>query len=425
MKKVWHCVQNLKLFIKVSVAAIGGIFMHRVYNDLIREHLIQNRQMAFVSGPRQVGKTTSAKMLDEKALYINWDNQNDRVNITKGPDNVLQAYNLDSLGNKDSLIILDEIHKYGKWKQFLKGFFDSYGTGFKILVTGSARLNIYKKSGDSLMGRYFNYRLHPLSVAETIQSGMIDKEIREPQNFPGQIMKDLLEYGGFPEPFLKADIRFYNRWRKLRTEQIFYEDVRDLTNVQEISLIEMLSEILKHQAGQLTNYSSLAKTLNISVDTVKRWLVILENLYYCFSIRPYFKNVPKSLRKQPKYFLWDWSLISDKGARHENMIASHLLKAVHYWSDAGYGDYALFYLRDKVKREVDFLIVKDSIPWILVEVKSSSLKRISPHLEYYSKILKTEHAFQIELDGEYVDEDCFSVGKPVKVPAKTFLSQLV
>ena len=399
--------------------------MQRVYNSLIREHLDQNRQMAFVSGPRQVGKTTSAKMIDENALYINWDNQHDRINITGGSDNLVRAYNLDSLGKEHSLIILDEIHKYGKWKQFLKGFFDTYGTDFKILVTGSARLNIYKKSGDSLMGRYFNYRLHPLSVAETIHSDMIDKEIRKPQNFPDQTMKDLLEYGGFPEPFLKADKRFYNRWGKLRTEQFFYEDVRDLTNVQEISLIETLSEILKHQTGQFTNYSSLANSLNISVDTVKRWLVILENLYYCFSIRPYFKNIPKSLRKQPKYFLWDWSLIPDKGARHENIVASHLLKAVHYWTDSGFGDYGLFYLRDKVKREVDFLITKNSSPWILVEVKSSSLKRISPHLEYFSKILEVNHAFQVELDGEYVDEDCFSVKKPVRVPAKTFLSQLV
>ena len=238
-------------------------------------------------------------------------------------------------------------------------------------------------------------------------------------------MKDLLEYGGFPEPFLKADKRFYNRWSRLRTEQFFYEDVRDLTNVQEISLIETLAEILKHQTGQLTNYSSFAKDLNISVDTVKRWLVILENLYYCYSIQPYFKNVPKSLRKQPKYFLWDWSLIPDKGARHENFIASHLLKAVHYWSDAGFGDYQLFYLRDKVKREVDFLITKDRAPWVLAEIKSSSVKRISPHLEYFSRILEVEHAFQIELNGEYVDEDCFSVKKPVKVPAKTFLSQLI
>lgn len=399
--------------------------MQRIYNDLIREHLIQNRQMAFVSGPRQAGKTTSAKMIDEKAMYINWDNQSDRINILKGPDHMVQTYNLDSLDKRNRLLILDEIHKYGKWKQFLKGFFDVYSTDFKFLVTGSARLNIYKKSGDSLMGRYFNYRLHPLSVAETIHSRMIDTEIRKPQNFPDQIMKDLLEYGGFPEPFLKADKRFYNRWRRLRTEQFFYEDVRDLTNVQEIALIETLAEILKHQTGQLASYSSMAKNLNISVDTVKRWLVILENLYFCYSIRPYFKNVPKSLRKQPKYFLWDWSLIQDRGARHENIIASHLLKAIHYWSDAGFGDYGLYYLRDKLKREVDFLITKDHVPWILAEVKSSSLKRISPHLEYFSRILKTDHAFQIELNGEYVDEDCFSVKRPVKVPAKTFLSQLV
>jgi predicted AAA+ superfamily ATPase len=148
-------------------------------------------------------------------------------------------------------------------------------------------------------------------------------------------------------------------------------------------------------------------------------------MYYCYLIRPWFRNVPKSLRKQPKVYLWDWSTVTDQGARYENFIASHLLKAVHFWTDAGFADYGLHFLRDKTKREVDFLITRNQSPWILVEVKSSGSKSISPNLKYFQKLLNSEHAFQIIADAQFVEQDCFTIKRPVKVPAQTFLSQLV
>jgi uncharacterized protein len=399
--------------------------MERMYAAVIKDHFARNRQMAFLSGPRQVGKTSLAKSIDPVHVYANWDNQNDRINITKGPDFFAEFHTIKSLDAMEQLVILDEIHKYGKWKQFLKGFFDSFGDTLRILVTGSARLNIYKKSGDSLMGRYFNYRLHPVSVAETMHSDIANGEIRAPKKISDHVFDDLIEYGGFPEPLLRAERRFYNKWKRLRSEQFFHEDMRDLTRINEIALIETFADILRHQSGQLLNYLSIANSLNISVDTVKRWLGILENMYYCFTVKPYFKNIPKSLRKQPKLFLWDWSLLSDRGQRSENMIASHLLKAVHFWTDNGYGEYDLWFLRDKMKREVDFLVTRNKAPWLLVEAKSSSLKQLSAHLEYYSKLLHVKHAFQVELSGQYVDKDCFAASTPIRVPAKTFLSQLV
>ncbi|MEW5817276.1 MAG: DUF4143 domain-containing protein [Spirochaetota bacterium] len=208
-------------------------------------------------------------------------------------------------------------------------------------------------------------------------------------------------------------------------EQIFREDLRDLTKVQETGQIQVLAELLTNQAGQMLNYSTLANRINVTVDTIRRWIAILESLYYCYTIRPWFKNVAKSLRKQPKVYAGDWSIVSDKGARYENFIASHLLKAVHWWTDIGLGSYGLYYVRDKVKREVDFLITKNDNPWFLVEVKSSSASDINPNLEYFQKILNAPHAFQLSFDKEFSEQDCFACNIPVRVPAATFLSQLV
>ncbi len=397
----------------------------RIYDSLLNGHFAQNRQMAFLAGARQVGKTTTSQSGEDQSFYLNWDNQTDRLIIIKGPDAVAEKQALDNLENLNKRLVFDEIHKYSKWKNFLKGFFDVYGKNTQITVTGSARLNVYKHGGDSLMGRYFLYRMHPLSVAEIQSPTISDAEIRMPKKNEKNNLEHLLQFGGFPEPYLKGNMRFYNRWKKLRLELLFNEDLRDLSNIKEISQVQILAEILKHQAGQLINYSNLSKNVNVSVDTIRRWLDTLEYIYYSFSIRPWFNNVPKSLRKQPKIFLWDWSLIPDIGARNENFIASHLLKAVHFWTDFGFGDYGLYFLRDKNKREVDFLVTKNNQPWFLVEVKTSASNRISPHLKYYSQLLKVKHSFQVSMTAPYIEQDCFAVENPVIVPASTFLSQLI
>jgi uncharacterized protein len=396
--------------------------MKRIYNRIIAEHFKENRQMAFLSGPRQVGKTTLSKAVSSD--YLTWDNQKDRANILLGPNNIATQLDIDTLMKAHKIVTFDELHKYSKWKTFIKGFFDSYGDKLKCCVTGSARLNIFKKGGDSLMGRYFIYRMHPFSVSEILTDKIAENEIRKPQIIDNSSFEQLLTFGGFPEPLLKADKRFYNRWRRLRTEQFFHEDIRDLTNVQEIAQLEILAEILKNQTGQLANYSTLANAINVSVDTIRRWIQVLENLYFCFCIKPWSSNVKKSLLKQPKIYLWDWTLCGNIGARNENFIASHLLKAVHLWTDIGIGDYELFYIRDKIKREVDFLVTKNKIPWFLVEVKTSK-DSLSPNLKFFQQQIKAEYAFQVTINMDYVDRDCFTESGPVIVPAKTFLSQLV
>jgi hypothetical protein len=398
--------------------------MKRIYGALLAEHLDQHRQMAFLSGPRQVGKTTTA-MTQPRAQYMNWDRNSDRLLIAKGADAIASHQSLDTLSAHPPLLVFDEIHKHPKWKSLLKGFYDVYGAKCRIVVTGSARLNVFRRGGDSLMGRYFLYRMHPLSVAELLSTELREKEIHPPSRLPASDVETLLRFGGFPEPFLKASPRFFNRWSRTRLELLFREDIRDLTRIQEAGRIQVLAELMTHQAGQLVNYSDLATAVGASVDAIRHWIGILETFYYCFTVRPWFRNVAKSLRKQPKCYLWDWSVLPDPGARHENFVATHLLKAVHWWTDIGLGTYELFFLRDKMKREVDFLVVRNNRPWFLVEVKTSSHRDLNPSLAYFQKQTGARHAFQAVFDLDYVDRDCFSETEPVRVPIRTLLSQMV
>ena len=404
--------------------------MRRYYESVIEEHFQKNRQMLFLVGPRQVGKTTTSLEIASprpKHFYFNWDLQEDRRLILQGADAVSRSLELDrvKLGNQVPIVVFDELHKYRKWKTFLKGFFDKYSKKVQILVTGSARLDIYKAGGDSLMGRYFLYRLHPLSVAEIFHRKLRKTEIAIPQKIDEADFQTLCQFGGFPEPFLKRDPFFYSQWKRLRMHQLFNEDLRDLTKIQDFGQMEILAELLQSQSTKLTNYSSLANKINVSVDTVRRWIQVLKSFYYCFIIRPWTKNVTRSLIKEPKIFLWDWSLVEDPGARVENFIASHLLKAIHYWTDYGFGEYGLYFLRDKEKREVDFLVTKNKKPWFIIDVKTAENKGLTKSLHYFQEITRATHAFQVVFDADYVDEDCFSHTEPISVPARTLLSQLI
>jgi len=392
---------------------------------MIRDQFNNDDQMAFVVGPRQVGKTTTCKSLVDNCFYYNWDNQNHRKIILRGPDAIAEELALNILSDNKKCIILDEIHKYSKWKTFVKGLYDTYKDRVRIVITGSSRLDVFKKGGDSLMGRYFLYRMHPLSIAELSTHTIPEQEIRTPGYIGPEDFENLFTNGGFPEPFIKNNLRFTTRWKSLRKQQFFKEDIRDLTKVRELGQIEILADLIRLQSGQLTNYSNLANKINVSVDTVTRWIKILESLYYCFSIKPWSKNISRSLIKEPKLYLWDWSWIDNRGSRIENFVASHLLKAVHFWTDIGFGDYDLYFLRDKEKREVDFMVTKNNNPWFLVEVKSASNKSISKNLVYFYNQLNAPYAFQASFDMEYIDKDVFSVKGPVIVPLRTMLSQLI
>lgn len=402
--------------------------MKRIYESIIDWHFKEDGEMMFIEGPRQVGKTTvgmTAQHLTDRLTYLNVDNQDDRQRILAGPQAIAEYAGLDAMTAEKPVIIFDEIHKLKKWKNFLKGFYDSYHAKFHIIVTGSARLGIYKSGGDSLMGRYFRYRMHPLSVAECIRQSLSNHEIQAPQHLDDQVFNNLYRFGGFPKPFIKSNPRFSRRWQQLRQEQLIREDIRDLSLIHEIAQLEVLTVLLKEQATQLLNFSSLANKVRVSADTIRRWIKILESFYFCFLLRPWRKNVGRSLLKEPKVYLNDWSLIEDEGARAENFVASHLLKAVQFWTDLGLGNYELFFLRTLDKKEVDFLVTKNNNPWFLVEVKAADDQHISKNLLEFQQKLSVPHAFQVVMNMEYVNKNCFDYHQPVIVPAKTFLSQLV
>ncbi len=403
--------------------------MKRFYLKVIKEHFQENRQMLFLMGPRQVGKTTLAELLiegDGPSFYFNYDREIDRMLILEGSNAIAERAGLLGAVEIPPLVVFDELHKRRLWTIFLKGLFDSYPNKLHILVMGSARLNVYQRGGDSMMGRYFYYRIHPLSVGELVDSETIPESYRPmPTQIDEAQWEALWRFGGFPDPFLKADSRFYNRWKRMRAQQIFQEDLRDISRVEHISQIEHLAELIRQQVGQGTSYTSLSRQILAAIGSVRRWLNLLTSIYYCFPVRPWSKNLARSLRKEPKYYLWDWSLCDDEGARAENMVASHLYKTVHFWTDHGMGQFELYYLRDKEKREVDFLVAKDGEPWMLVEVKRSNSRSISPALKYYAERLPAKHVFQVVFDLPYVDVDCFSYDHPIIVPARTFLSQLV
>jgi uncharacterized protein len=402
--------------------------MKRLYEQLLLDHFSKFQQMAFLTGPRQVGKTSIADVCQSSFKYfkyLNWDDAADREIIISNIDSVLDSFELSIANNQKPLLIFDEIHKYKDWKNYLKGFIDKYKKTINILVTGSAKLDIYKKGGDSLMGRYFLYRAHPLSVAELIRVNLATTPLSEPKKISDNKFNALFEFGGFPEPFLQQNKSFSIRWQRLRFHQLFKEEIREVSQIQEIAQMELLANLLKNQIGAQTKFSELAKKARIADTTCRRWIHELESFYFCFSVKPWHKNITRSLIKEPKYYLWDWSLVSDYGAKCENFVASHLLKAVHFWSDFGLGDYDLYYLRDKDKNEVDFLITQNGDPWMLLEVKASSKSSLNKNLLYFQKQLKVKHVLQLAMDLEYGDYDCFSFTEPKIVSMKTFLSQLI
>ncbi|MGH7822439.1 MAG: ATP-binding protein [Candidatus Binatia bacterium] len=396
----------------------------RLHDQLLRTHLATHRQMALVSGPRQVGKTTTCRALASPGGYLSWDDPADRRTVLAGWKAIAEQAAVERLRETPLTLVLDELHKFGRWKAFLKGLFDGHAEQCRIVVTGSSRLDVYRRGGDSLMGRYLLYRMHPLSVAELARPEPPEAEVRPPVALAEPDFAALWNHGGYPEPFLKRDTRFSLRWRELRRHQLLREDIRDLTRIRELDQMEVLERLLaERSAGQIV-LAHLANEVKVSVDTVRRWLGALASLHHGFLVRPWWKNVAKSLRKEPKWFATDWSGIEDPGARAETFVACQLWKAVQGWQDIGLGVYELRYLRDKEKREVDLLVVRNRRPWFLVEVKHRDT-RIAPTLEHFQRQTRAEHAFQVVLEEDYVDADCFARRDPCVVPGRTFLSQLL
>lgn len=371
-------------------------------------------KMVFVGGARQVGKTTFAVEIVAKKFgkssYYNWDNRSDRKSILRS----------DWPGDVE-LIILDEVHKYRKWKTHIKGEYDKLKHKYKFLVTGSSRLDVYRRGGDSLQGRYHYYRLHPFSLAELLNKKNeidVSHELPLGDRFYKSEFEALLEFGGFPEPLLKESSRFLRRWHNEKIERLFREDITDTEQIRDLGSMQLLSDLLPDKVGSLLSINSIREDLEVSHRAVSNWLSILEAFYYNFRILPFARKTVRSIKKEPKLYLWDWSEINDPAARFENLIASHLLKYCHFLNDfEGYKS-ELHFLRNVDKKEVDFIVTVDQKPWFAVEVKLSGME-ISKHLYYFRDRLEIPYVYQIvresgvnryKNDVHLVSADCFLTG---------------
>ncbi|MFH1024102.1 MAG: ATP-binding protein [Planctomycetota bacterium] len=359
-------------------------------------------KIAMVSGPRQCGKTTMARMLlATRAVgrYYNWDEFEFRHAWAKKPSALIPPYR----GKATPLVVLDEIHKDRFWKRNLKGLFDTQERPCDFLVTGSARLNIYRRGSDSLLGRYFHFRLHPFTLREMERVDVLapDKALdllfsraSRHESKTEENLASLMSYGPFPEPLFGQDARAANLWRRTHDQIVIREDLRDISRLPDLGRLELMTALLPERVGSLFSVASLREDLEVSFDTVRRWVTYLKELYYTFEIKPWSRSIPRSLRREGKIYLWDYAAVPAEAARFENLVASHLLKACHYWTDTGEGTFELFYLRNKEKQEIDFLIVRDGAPWLPVEVKLADTEP-SPNWRKFAGLLPCKRGLQL------------------------------
>jgi predicted AAA+ superfamily ATPase len=338
------------------------------------------RKMVFVGGPRQVGKTTFALSLlnsppknETHPAYLNWDLSEHREMLLRG-----------EVPASEPLVLLDEVHKFARWRNLVKGLYDTRKSKQAILVIGSARLDYYRKGGDSLQGRYHYYRLHPLSLRE------VDPGAHK------ATVDLLMRFGGFPEPLLAADEREHRRWQREQRERVIRDDLRDLERVREVSLIELLLQHLPACVGSPLSVKSLSELIQVAHETVERWLTVLERLYVCFRIAPYGAPRIRAVKKEKKLYFWDWSQVPNPGPCLENMLACQLLKYCHWREDTQGDTMELRYLRDTDKREVDFVVLRGGRPEFAVECKTGE-KSVSPAAGYFKARTKIPAFFQIHL----------------------------
>jgi len=385
--------------------------MERLVNKYIFDPEMTAGKMIFLTGPRQVGKTTfaqnwlAAQGADD--LYFNWDDPAVARDYKRNP--LFFKNIIDSRFDKNPLpLVFDEIHKLKNWRNILKGIYDTNKEKMTLLITGSARLGWYRKSGDSLVGRYFSYQMLPLGLAEAVNDfshilmndeplQTIDKlsdYIRkiEPENAEDKLGA-LLSLSGFPEPFVKNSARFYNRWNAEYKSLLTKEDIRDLSRISDIKGIEQLIEILPSKVGTLLSINSIAEDTRYHHATISRWLDILKAIYLVFTLRPWHKNIIRSIKKENKLYFFDWSYASDSGCRFENLLAVSLIKMAARLTEIGLGAFEIMHIRNKEKQEVDFVLVKNGKPIALFEAKESNCD-ISKAGLYFSKQMSLPY-FQI------------------------------
>jgi hypothetical protein len=359
------------------------------------QDLAAEKAMFFLAGPRQSGKTTLAQMISERfvnRLYVNWDNPEDRIRLLERPFFFQEIERHDRTA---PFIIFDEIHKYRDWKNYLKGVYDRFHKEFQFLVSGSGRLDVYRKGGDSLAGRHYPFHLWPFTLAELSGVGQTFEDFRkaplelqvEKEAEKKEVWSALEQFSGFPEPYLGAKETSYRRWSNSYSQQLVREDIRDLTHIQAIGDLETLYHLLPSKVGAPLSIPSLSSTLKVSYNTVRNWLSAFERFFMIFGVTPWTRKISRAIQKERKIYLWDLPRIKDPAARFENMVALELHRAVTLWSEMGWGTFSLHFIKNKEQQEVDFLVVDENKPFLLIETKLSE-NQPSPVLLKFQTLLK-------------------------------------
>jgi uncharacterized protein len=384
----------------------------RILVQLLRERLATHRIVG-ISGPKHVGKTTACHALSRHRL--DWDRIADRQVILGGPAAVIQHLGLDKLRGREATIVIENLHGHRKWPAFLRKLSARCGANLRLVVSMPDVVR-----GGGRAGGLCNFRIHPWTAGECARNALSASLINPPSAISDEDWSALLEHGGFPEPFAKRDPRLTRRWDARRWEELIDNDLPKFVAVRDPAVVQMLAlRLISRSATQLI-YSDLSRELRVSVDTIRRWLQLLETLQVGFRVRPWHTRVPKALRKEPRWFLRDWCGVVAPEARAQTFLACHLLKAVQSWDDAGLGRFELRYVRDKAQRQVDFLIVRDGKPWFLVDVAAEG----KGSLKHFQRCTRAQHAFRVVMDAPYTSVDCFAQGVPIQVSARTLLSQL-
>ncbi len=380
------------------------------------KELAADKSMIFLAGPRQSGKTTLAHIIARfypNNLYFDWDIPTCQKQLIENPF-FFEAIERKDLSNP--LIILDEIHKYKNWKNYLKGVYDQFHENYQFLVSGSGRLDVYQKGGDSLAGRYFLFHLWPFTVAERGENNLtLNEFLNNPIHISmertaelKEIWQQLFALSGFPEPFLSGRMATYRRWSNTYSRQLIREDIRDLTGVKSIGYLETLYLLLPSKVGSPISVSSLAGDLHVSYNSVRNWLTVFERFFLIFGISPWTRKISRAIQKEQKVYIMDTPLIKDAAARFENMVALELWRAISAWNDMGYGRFSLHFIKNKEKQEVDFLIANEGDPILLIEAKltdtqpSTALKKFQLALGIPAVQLNNEgEGYRVVSNGNY------------------------
>ncbi|MDI6759141.1 MAG: ATP-binding protein [Candidatus Omnitrophota bacterium] len=346
------------------------------------DQLSADKPLIMLAGPRQSGKTTFARDIVAKdfsdVIYFNWDLAKDKKRLISDPI----FFSRESRSNASSrpLVILDEIHKYRDWKNYLKGLYDQFQSEYQFFITGSGRLEFSRKAGDSLAGRFLKFHIFPLTLAElsgrrrTLKD-FIDDPLEGFDDVPigrtAESFRSLWELSGFPEPFTKGKKTFWLTWSASYGQQIVRDDLRTVADIRNLDNIETLFALLPGKVASLLSMNNLAGDLQVAFDTIKSWLLLFDSFYLTFRLSSWTAKISRSILKEKKIYLFNFPIIDDEAGRFENLVALEFLRAVETWNDHGWGKFNLHYLRNKNKQEVDFLIVENNRPFLLAETKLS------------------------------------------------------